>query len=92
MDLAKQEIENRPTPLSYDLFAWSLLYNGQEKEALEIVEEYVVGKTSEPEVQYHLAEIYKANGESEKVKELKEELLTASYELGPVMTSKINKL
>jgi hypothetical protein len=42
-----------------------------------------VGKSFEPKVQYHLAMIYKANNEIDKVASIKEELLSSIYELGP---------
>ena len=60
--------------------------------ALEIVEEYVDGYTYEPEVLYHIAEIYKAAGFEEKVKPLKKELLASTYELGPLMAQRIEQL
>ena len=90
--LAKIEVENRPTPLSYDLLAWSYFNNNNPTEALKIVEQHVVGKTFEPEAQYHVAEIYKANGKLKEVAELKKELQEASYELGPLTSRVISSL
>ena len=90
--IAKQEIKNRPTAQSYDLLAWAYYNNGNTKDALNIVEQHVEGKTFEPEVIYHIAEIYKANNKPEAVKRLKEELTEATYELGPVMETKIQQL
>lgn len=90
--IAEKEVQNRPTPHSYDLLAYSYLKNGQKDKALQIVEDHIIGKTFEPNILYHTAEIYKANGEISKVKELKEELLGAAYELGPDMANKISKL
>lgn len=90
--ISKQEIEARPTPQSYDLLAWTYFNANQPKKALEIVQQNIVGKTFEPEVQYHMAEIYKANGMAKLTMKLKEELLESSYELGPLMERKIQQL
>ena len=90
--LAKIEVDNRPTPLSYDLLAWSYYNNGNVKKALKIAEQYVLGYTFEPEAQYHIAAIYKANGKLKEVAELKKELQESSYELGPLTTKIVNQL
>ncbi|WP_055437578.1 hypothetical protein [Lacinutrix algicola] len=76
--IAKREIENRATPQSYDLLAWSLYNNGEFKKALDIVNMYIINKTFEPEALYHIAEIYKANGMTSELQPLKKELLTAT--------------
>jgi len=90
--IANREIENRATPQSYDLLAWSLYNKGDYKKALDIINKFVIDKTFEPEVLYHVAEIYKANGKAEALQPIKEELLAATYELGPLMELKINQL
>jgi len=90
--LAKIEVDNRPTPLSYDLLAWSYYNNGNVKKALKIAEQHVLGYTFEPEAQYHIAAIYKANGKLKEVAELKKELQESSYELGPLTTKIVNQL
>jgi lipoprotein NlpI len=90
--IAKTEVAHRPTPESYDLLAWSYLNLGKNKMALQIAQEYVVGKTFEPQALYHLAMIYKRNNFGAKVKPLKEELLSSSYELGPNFEHKIMQL
>ena len=92
LEIAKVEVEHRPTPGSYDLLAWSYLNNGQNKKALEIAQQYVVGKSFEPKVQYHLAMIYKSNKLALKTKPIKEELLSSLYELGPNFEKKVNQL
>ncbi|WP_299112057.1 cell surface protein [uncultured Winogradskyella sp.] len=92
MAVAQQEVENRPTPQSYDLLAWSYFKNGDIERANTIIEDHVYGQTSEPEVLYHIAEIYKAVGKTDKVKVLKSELATCLYELGPTMAPKIKQL
>jgi tetratricopeptide (TPR) repeat protein len=92
LEIAKIEVDHRPTPDSYDLLAWSYLNLGQNKKALEIAQKHVVGKSFEPKVQYHLAMIYKMNNFGEKVEPIKEELLSSTYELGPTMEKKIVQL
>ncbi|WP_299127140.1 cell surface protein [uncultured Winogradskyella sp.] len=90
--IAEKEVANRPTPQSYDLLAWSYFKTGDIKKANAIVETYVDGQTSEPEVLYHIAEIYKAVGKTDKIYDLKTELIASIYELGPTMASKIKQL
>ena len=92
LEIAKEEVNNRPTPDSYDLLAWSYYNLGDSKKALEISQKYVVGKSFEPNLNYHLATIYKANNLLEKVKPIKEELIKSSFELGPNLTDAIEKL
>ena len=92
LEIAKIEVNHRPTPDSYDLLAWSYLNIGQNKKALEIAQNHVVGKSHEPKVQYHLAMIYKANNLAQKATPIKEELLSSLYELGPNFEKKVNQL
>ena len=92
LEIAKIEVEHRPTPDSYDLLAWSYLNIGQNKKALEIAQNHVVGKTSEPKAMYHLAMIYKSNNFAEKVVPIKEELLASGFELGPNLEKKVSQL
>ncbi|MCM4171431.1 tetratricopeptide repeat protein [Arenibacter sp. TNZ] len=92
LKIAKMEVNNRPTPGSYDLLAYSYYKLGEKDKALEIVKQHIEGKTFEPGILYRTAEIYKASGEYLKVKELKNELMGAIYELGPAMESKIINL
>jgi tetratricopeptide (TPR) repeat protein len=90
--IAKIEVNHRPTPDSYDLLAWSYLNLGQNKKALEIAQNHVIGKSFEPKVQYHLAMIYKSNNLIDKTKPIKQELLSSLYELGPNFVKKVNQL
>ncbi|USD25390.1 tetratricopeptide repeat protein [Flagellimonas marinaquae] len=87
--LAQEEVNNRPTPESYGWLAYSLLHMGEKKKALELVEKHVMGATFEPAILHQAAEVYKANGLMEKVRELKQELLEAAYELGPIKEAQI---
>ena len=90
--IAQDEIDMRPTPQSYGLLAWSEFLSGNKDKALKIVESKVDGKTYEPGVLYHAAEIYKANNRSAKVDQFKPDLIESIYELGPVVGKKIKSL
>ncbi len=92
MKLSEKEVENRPTPETYSLLAYSNLKQGNIEKALQLVENHIEGKTFEPGILYYAAEVYKANGKTKKVKEIKNELLGAIYELGPSMESNITNL
>ena len=92
LEIAKIEINHRPTPDSYDLLAWSYYNLGDSKKALAIEEKYVVGKSFEPKLNYHLATIYKANNEMAKIAPVKKELLNSIYELGPNLEKKVISL
>ncbi len=92
LNVAKEELSNRATPETYDLLAFAYLKNGQKRKALELMETYVEGKTHEPVALYHMALVYQANERPKKVKTLKEELMEASFELGPNMANAIQNL
>ncbi|SDQ65139.1 tetratricopeptide repeat protein [Flagellimonas zhangzhouensis] len=90
--LAQEEVRNRPTPESYSLLAYSLLHLGKEEKAMELIDAHVANATFEPALLQMAAEIYKANGKTEKVSKLKKELLEATFELGPVKEATIAAL
>ncbi len=90
VEIAKAEISERPAPQSYDLLAWSYYHQRKFKEALEIATRKVENQTYEPEAIYHLATIYKANGNTEKARHYFTIALESEFELGPSITKKIN--
>jgi tetratricopeptide (TPR) repeat protein len=92
LELAKKEVDNRPTTQSYDLLAYSLYKTGEINRAESIVNDHIVGKTSEPAILLHVAEIFKASGNAEKAGEIKTELMGSLYELGPSRTERIRNL
>ncbi|MES2811634.1 MAG: tetratricopeptide repeat protein [Bacteroidota bacterium] len=92
LEIAKIEVNHRPTPDSYDLLAWSYYNLGDYKKALEIAQKHVAGKSFEPELNYHLAMIYKANKMNELIEPIKKDLLASTFELGPSYKQKIGKL
>ncbi|MBL7870186.1 MAG: hypothetical protein JNM78_01140 [Cyclobacteriaceae bacterium] len=89
ISIAEQEIQNRPTPLSYDLLAWSLLNKGEYREALKTVQKNVLNRTYEPIALYHMAMIYKANGMEKEARNFFKEAASSSFELGPVISKRI---
>lgn len=89
---SKYEANKRPTPEVYDLLAWSHLQNGDAKTALTLANKFVVDRTSEPEVLYHLGMIYMSNDMTSKGKKFLKEALESSFELGPLTSAKIKNL
>jgi tetratricopeptide (TPR) repeat protein len=89
--IAKREIENRPTPQSYDLLAWGYYRNGQFDDALKVANQYVVGKTIEPQALYHAGMIGKSAGLNRQSRKLLEEAAGSSFELGPVLTKALQR-
>jgi len=65
---------------------------GEKEKALEIIEKHTIGKSFEPNIVYHNAEILKANNKTAEIAPMKKELLASVYELGPGLESKINNL
>ena len=89
--LAEQEIQNRPTPLSYDLLAWGRFNNGDYSEALEITQKRVLNRTFEPVALYHMAMIYKSNGLEKEARNFFKEAYASSFELGPTISKRIEE-
>ncbi|WP_271766079.1 tetratricopeptide repeat protein [Aquimarina algiphila] len=92
LQIAEKEISNRPTPQSYILKANILNLIGNHEQALKIAKEFVVDKTFEPEANYQVAQIYKANKLLDEINPIKKELIESNYELGPVLSQKILEL
>lgn len=92
LELAEREIGNRATPETYHLLALAQLKNGKSELALNTIEEHVKGRTYEPMAAFHSALVYKANGKTEELNELKAELLDAAFELGPVLMKRVEAL
>ncbi|MEJ8842269.1 tetratricopeptide repeat protein [Lacibacter sp. H375] len=89
MSIAQKEISNRPTPQSYELFAWSLYKNGQLDEAVKIAESRIINKTFEPDALYHIGLLLKKSGKPKLAKQYLAEALESSFELGPVTANEI---
>lgn len=91
MAIAQKEINNRPTPQSYELLAWSLYKNGQLNEAIRIAENRVINKTFEPDALYHIGLLLKKSGQPKLAKQYLTEALESSFELGPVTSNEIKE-
>lgn len=89
ISIAQKEIVNRPSAQSYDLLAWGYYRTGQYEAALAIVNEYIRGDASEPEIMYHTGLILKTAGHRREGRRLLDEALAGSFELGPVITSEL---
>ena len=93
IELALQEVSNRPTAMAYHLLAWCYFKNGEPAKALQITKNYVDGFTFEPVALLHTALIYKAlNKFPNKVASIKKELNEAAFELGPIISNKVKNL
>ncbi len=86
---ALEEVDKRPTPVVYDLLAWSLFKNGEYEKALRIASLFVEGQTFEPDTMYHLGMIYQYNGHKKRAQKYLREALESSFELGPLTTKTI---
>ncbi|MCB0550644.1 MAG: hypothetical protein KDD19_23945 [Phaeodactylibacter sp.] len=91
LEIARQEVRERPHPMSYHLLAWSAFQNGNRQEALDILDRHVIGQTGEPEALYHAGIVLKESGRSAAGKEQLRAALEASFELGPVAARNIEK-
>ncbi|MEM7548435.1 MAG: hypothetical protein AAF363_02090 [Bacteroidota bacterium] len=89
LTLAKNEVKKRGTFETYSWLAYSYLKSGDSEKALRVVKSEVLPYDYEPEVQYRLAKVYKASGDTKKARHYLVQAAEASYELGPVMAEKI---
>ncbi len=89
--LAEEEVAKRPTPATYDALAWAIYQSGNAAKAVQLYKDHVEGRTYEPDVIYHMGVVYHQSG-IDKGKGMLMESLEASYELGPVTTSQIQRL
>ncbi|MCH4552398.1 tetratricopeptide repeat protein [Aestuariibaculum lutulentum] len=90
--LAETEVNNRPTPQSYGLLAWTYFKQGFKRKALKIMREHVANQTYEPQTLLHLAEVYKANNKLKEAKILKKDLLESIFELGPLTEKDVRNI
>ncbi|MFY0683561.1 MAG: hypothetical protein JXR20_03350 [Balneola sp.] len=88
--LIQKEIENRPSPITYDLMAWVKFHKGEIAEARSILEEKVLNKTYEPVPAYHAGVILNESGDKTESSKLLNYAKEASFELGPVTVRDIN--
>lgn len=91
MKIAQTEINNRPTPQSYELFAWALYKNGQLNEATRIAQSRIINKTFEPDALFHIGLLLKQSGDKTAAKQYLTDALESSFELGPLVTNEIKQ-
>ena len=91
IEMAEKEIENRATPQTYDLLAWTYLQAGYTEKALQITEDFVVDKTFEPDASYHMGILYSTINKDMALKHLNE-AKNAAFELGPITSKEINNV
>jgi tetratricopeptide (TPR) repeat protein len=89
--IAEKELANRFTPETCDWMAWVHYKMGHVKKAEELVTGFVKGKTFEPDAVLHTAYIYAANGQTKEAKQMLEECLESSFELGPLTVKEIKE-
>ena len=87
--IARQDVKERPHPMSYQLLAWAAYRKGNKAEALDIMEKHVIGQTGEPKALYHAGVILRENGRKEDANMQLNAALDASFELGPVVAKEI---
>jgi tetratricopeptide (TPR) repeat protein len=91
LQIAREEVAHRPTPEAYSWLAWAYCRNGEVTKAMETARQHVAGKCFEPDVMFYLGKIYQAGGEPAKAREYFKAAQESAYELGPVMSGRINE-
>jgi tetratricopeptide (TPR) repeat protein len=92
MAIAEKEVNCRPTPETYDWLAWVYYQQGDVHKAYDLIEKFVLGKTSEPDALLHAAIVQNEYGKKSDAKKILIECKESSFELGPLTTQKINSL
>lgn len=87
--IAESEIQNRPTPESYQQLAWVYFKKGDLQQALNIANARVDRHCFEPAVLYRIGIIYQAAGNKKKGMEYLEKASDSWFELGPAVAAKI---
>lgn len=89
--IAREEVRERPHPMSYYLLAWSSFQNGEREQAVDILERHVIGQTGEPEALFHAGIILGESGRKEAARAQLEAAREASFELGPAAAKEIER-
>ncbi len=93
IDLLTHEVGRRKTPETYAVLAAGYHKSGDIQTAYQLIKDHVQHNTFEPALLLIEAQILKAMGkELQRIKEIKQELLEAIYELGPLSKQSINAL
>lgn len=91
LHIAQEEVAHRPTPEAYSWLAWAYCQSGEVSKAMEIARAHVAGKCFEPGALFYLGKIYQASGENAKARKYLHAAKESSYELGPVISSRITE-
>ena len=89
--IALREVQNRPTPETYDWLAWAYYNNGEMDKAFTISNNHVYKRSHEPAILYHTAVIFAAAGKKGEAKMLLEDCLESKFELGPITINKVHE-
>lgn len=89
--LAEKEVESRPTPETFNWLAWVYYNKGDIEKAYSLCKNHVYKKTFEPEALFNTACIFAASGKKEEAKQMLEECLESSFEIGPVTSKQIKE-
>lgn len=89
--IAETEIAHRATPMTYQLLARAKMANGEVNEAAEMLREYVIGKSFEPELVYNSGLILLESGDVKNGELLLNEAKDAAFELGPLVMKNIEE-
>ncbi len=92
LQMARKQVEIRPTLESYDLLGWSLYQAGDFDSAKAVFERHLYQKTDEPLIQYHGGEIYMKTSDFGKAGWLLAQAAEARFELGPDIFERIKDL
>ncbi len=84
-------MDHRFTPETCNWMAWVEYKRGNVKEAAALTNAYVINRTFEPDALIHAAYIYAGAGQKDKARELLEECLAASFEIGPVQAKEVKE-
>ena len=91
LQIAQQEVHNRPTPEAFSWLAWAQCKNGDVSNAMRTARLYVADKCFEPDALYYLGKVYEAGGEKAMARKYLMAAYNNSYELGPVMSHRIRE-
>lgn len=91
LQIARQEVQNRPTPEAFSWLAFAQYKNGQVDTAMKTARLYVLNKCFEPDALFYIGKIYQAAGKKKIAHQLLQDAYNSSYELGPIMSNHIRE-
>ena len=91
LQIAQEEVAHRPTPEAYSWLAWAYCQNGEVSKAMATAQAHVAGKCFEPGALLYLGKIYQAVGDKAKARKYLNAAKESSFELGPVISSRITE-